>query len=153
MNNNNYYDSDEFRTEIITQAYEYLMDGSSFRKVAKNHNISHVTLREHFIKYLPEIDYELALCVNEKKDERKEKSIEDPEIKLRVLKAYSLIMGQNMTINDIAQKLNSTPFTIYRDLTSRIHKLDFNNEDIELLKAKLVEHSRNNLNQNIRRGK
>ena len=138
---------EEFKKSLLNQAYDYLSEGASYRKVAPKYGISHVTLRDRFLKYLKNTDPIIAQLVFEKSDERKEKSIDDPKVRERVAKAFTLMLVEDLTITQIADKLGSTPFTIYRDLLVRLPKLkNISEQDFKRLKEKLTEHSLNNLN-------
>ncbi len=138
---------EEFKKSLLNQAYDYLSEGASYRKVAPKYGISHVTLRDRFLKYLKNTDPIIAQLVFEKSDERKEKSIDDPKVRERVAKAFTLMLVEDLTITQIADKLGSTPFTIYRDLLVRLPKLkNISEQDFQRLKEKLTEHSLNNLN-------
>ena len=137
----------EFRKIILNQAYDYLSEGASYRKVAPKYGISHVSLRYRFLKYLEKVDPVIAQLVFEKSDKKKKKSIDDSEVRERVSKAFTLMLVEDLTINQIAEKLESTPFTIYRDLLVRLPKLkEISEKDYQKLKEKLAEHSINNLN-------
>ena len=60
----------------------------------------------------------------EKINGNKEKSVEDENVRKRVLEAYQLLVTKNYTISEIATKLSTTESIICRDLTYRLKQLN-----------------------------
>lgn len=111
---------DDEKELVLRQAQMYLGGGKSLREIAKETGQSHVTVRRNLLVKLKEYNLALALEAEEKLDSNKEKTVNDEEISKRVLAAYDLLVNKNMAINEIAESLGSTEFTIYRDLKKRL---------------------------------
>lgn len=60
----------------------------------------------------------------EKLEYNKEKSIEDEEVRTRILDAYELLVLKNKTVSEIAADLGTTDNIIYRDLSERLQELN-----------------------------
>ncbi len=137
--------------DIINAAYLYL-DGLSLREIATKLGFSHVTIKANLDKNLKDLNYELWCEVKEKKEEKlNSDTIDDVNVQKRILLASKLLLDYDKTVLEIAQELNSTEFTIYRDLTKRIVLLSnkypnlISIDTVHLVKNKLNEHKLNNL--------
>lgn len=129
---------DEKRKELILKVAEYaVMNEASTREIANVFWFSHVTAHNLLTKGLKKLCEEdstkenlnLYNEVQEVLDNNKAKSIEDENIKNRVIRATKLFIS-GLTIDEIAQELDSTFFTVYRDLTVRLPKIEDMDKDI-----------------------
>lgn len=133
---------------IVEIATHFLESGLSLRAFASTFcTFSHVTLRSKFYKTLPIVNQPLYEQIKEKLEQNRAKSIdEDPEVRLRTLLAIKYLLEEDLTITEIAERLNSTEFTIYRDLTTRMMNLEeLNSETKRQILLKLQDHKRYNL--------
>lgn len=113
----------EEEKSYITQANLYL-EGKSLREIAEISGISHISVGYNLTKKLKEIDLAKYELVMEKINGNKEKSIEDENVRKRVLEAYQLLVTKNYTTSEIAAKLSTTESIICRDLTYRLKQLN-----------------------------
>lgn len=114
---------EEEKNYIIRQADMYI-SGKSLREIAEIIGKSHITVRNNLTKklrYADAIKYEIVM---EKLEYNKEKSIEDEEVRTRILDAYELLVLKNKTISEIATDLGTTDNIIYRDLSERLQELN-----------------------------
>lgn len=148
MAQNYSYLSEEELKEKILMIADYIIDNkASLRAAAKyasdnGFKISHVSVHYLLQNKLMELDknrYEKVMAII---NEHLPKSIEDDEVKSRVNAATSLLL-QDFTIEEIAERLNSTFDIIYDDLTNRLPKLDSKKAD--LVKSRLEKHRLKNL--------
>ncbi len=107
--------------------------------------ISHVTLSNFITNKLEKIDPIRYLQVKEILEKNKPKSIEDPKVKHRIYSALYYFLEKDLTVEEIAQKLNSTKNTIYNDLTFRLIKMD--EIAAKKVKKKLEEHRKLNIDK------
>ncbi len=138
-------------TEEIVMAANLYLTGESFRSLAPIYKVSHVTIKNNFSNKLKDIDYDLWTQVMEAIENKKlEKSLDNPVVQKRILKAYQLLTEKDLTVVEIAKELNSTEFTIYRDLKNRLealHKISSDvvtKEMLEKVQKILTTHSANN---------
>ena len=134
--------------DLIIIAKHFLDSDLSLRSFANLYcHFSYITLRDKFLKILPDFNYFLYKKIVEKLQTKKTKNINsDSEGIKRVLKAAVMLLEEDLTVVEIADALNSTEMTIYRDLTVRLMQIE--DIDINLKKQvleKLQEHSRANL--------
>ena len=121
--------SDEEKKKRILQIADYIIETkSSTRKTAKYFKenffpISNATVHEYMHTRLIKIDLEKYRQVMGILKENSPKSIDEIEVKIRVLRASSLSL-QDFTSPEIAQILHSTVDIIYHDLTERLPKID-----------------------------
>lgn len=145
----NKYTIEEANTVSIAKiALHFLESGMSLRNFASNYcEFSHVTLRNKFYTILSSTNKELYNHILEKLESKRGKSIEEnSEARLRTLYAIKYLLEEDLTISEIAQRLNSTEFTIYRDLTQRAMQLDeIGKETKKEILMKLQDHKRYNL--------
>lgn len=113
----------EEEKSYITQANLYL-EGKSLREIAEISGISHISVGYNLTKKLKEIDLAKYELVMKKINGNKEKSVEDENVRKRVLEAYQLLVTKNYTISEIATKLSTTESIICRDLTYRLKQLN-----------------------------
>ena len=148
---------DAQRKELIIKVAKYaVMYEASTRKIGKVFGFSNVTAHNLLTKGLERLCKEeptkenisLYNEVQEILDNNKAKSIEDETIKNRVLKVTELFI-KGLTIDEIAQDLDSTFFTVYRDLTVRLPKIE--GVETEVLK-KVSETLKNNSEENLKLG-
>ena len=142
------YTLDDINSQTIVKIAQHFIDSDlSLRKFCEAYGkFSYITLREKFLTFLPLVNKEIALVVQEKLEMKRPKKIEeDLKAQERIAKAISLLLDQDMTVLQIALELNSTEMTIYRDLTVRINQLPISNEIKKEVLSHLREHSLNNL--------
>ena len=148
---------DEKRKELIIKVATYaVLHEASTREVGRVFHFSNVTahniLTKDFKKLCEEHPTKERIDLyNEVQDvleKNKAKSIEDENTKNRVLKVTELFI-KGLTIDEIAQDLDSTFFTVYRDLTVRLPKLE--NIDKNILKQ-VSEMLKNNKEENLKLG-
>ena len=132
-------------------AYMYL-DGMSLREIASEVGISHVTVRKKITEDLRELNNPLFLEVSDAIKGNIPKTIRDPEVLRRVLRAYYSLVKENKTYSQIADDEHVSEFVIHRDLTSRLAKISQIAPEIvtpQMIKNALVilsAHSISNLN-------
>ncbi len=133
---------------LICLALDFLDSNLFLREFAKEYcDFSHVTLRSRLVNTLPLLDEVLSAEVSTKLNSRKGKSVhEDIKAQERILRAVSMLLNDNLTIEEIAQVEGTTIMTIYRDLTKRLHQMKGISPEIEkAVLLKLKEHSLENL--------
>ena len=142
------YQEDE-RNYYIDLVGNYFLneDEPSIRKcmayLNENNIVLSVTTIRCYINTFVKNNPQKGLDILKKLDTNKPKTIDDDNVKNRVLKAAKMIK-ENKTIEQIAKCLDSTSNTIYKDLTVRLKKLD---QDLyNQIKPILKEHSISNLN-------
>ena len=122
--------SDE-RKELILSVSKYaLLTGFSTRKLATVFHVSNVTIHSMLTSQLQRLceedkNKEYFQLYNEVQDllnSNKALSIDDDKIKTRVLTAAKLLI-QGKKISEIAEILESSFYTIYRDLKVRLSKI------------------------------
>lgn len=136
---------------VVDIAYLYL-SGMSLRNVAKHYNVSHITIRKKLLKKLPLIDRYLYSQVMDVMNKNNSHIVKDEEVQKRILRSYSKLVEEDKTVKDIAKEENTSYFTIYRDLTTRLPKMsNIDKKTLEkmhtLVLNTLKKHSASNLNQ------
>lgn len=141
---------EEEKNYIIRQADMYIY-GKSLREIAEIIGKSHITVRNNLTKKLRYADAIKYKIVMEKLEYNKEKSIEDEEVRTRILDAYELLVLKNKTVSEIAADLGTTDNIIYRDLSERLQELNkvapdiITNDMVKKVAETLRNHSiRNN---------
>lgn len=141
---------EEEKNYIIRQADMYI-SGKSLREIAEIIGKSHITVRNNLTKKLRYADAIKYKIVMEKLEYNKEKSIEDEEVRTRILDAYELLVLKNKTVSEIAADLGTTDNIIYRDLSERLQELNkvapdiITNDMVKKVAETLRNHSiRNN---------
>lgn len=147
------------RNERINLVAEHILEtGDSYRDTAKffsefkDFEISHVTVKDYCYRYIVSHGTK-GKILKDIINGNKPKSIEDENIKERVLLLSRIYASSEFTIEEMAKNLEISPWTIYRDLTVRLPqiKTDEAQELKSLIDKKLETNSLNNLrNQNGR---
>ena len=116
----------ERRIKLVTQ---YILDtGASYRETAKfftdNYfRISHVTVKDYCSRVInqnTEIGKELEKII----EENTEKGINDDEVIKRIVNVSNIYASTDFTISEIVENLGLPFWTVYRDITSRIKKIN-----------------------------
>lgn len=129
----------------IRQAHLYL-NGYSLRQIARQEGVSHVTIHNNLVKKLIRVgELDLYVKVIAKLNDNTPDSISKKEVAERVLKAYHLSVDEDKTIEEIAEQLGASVFTIYRDLTVRLEKL--HQKNAELVTKEMLDLSENTLSR------
>lgn len=138
---------EEERNRRVLMVGEYVkVTGASTRKTAQYFTktyfpICNATVSDYcarFMKLRPaEVDE-----LREKINSNAPKTINDPEIKKRVLENTKLFLN-GLTVNEIVETTNQDFWTVYRDLTKRLKLIS--PELYEEVAASLVEDTRKNL--------
>ena len=143
----------ERRIKLVTQ---YILNtGASYRETAKfftdNYfRISHVTVKDscsRVINQNTEIGKELEKII----EENTEKGINDDEVIKRIVNVSNIYASTDFTISEIAENLGLSFWTVYRDITSRIKKINIDLPEglLEKIDEKLESDRISNLkNQN-----
>lgn len=141
---------EDYEKEFILKQADLYLSGLSLREISKSSKQSHVTVRNNLTKRLKEVNIQKYYEVLDKIDSNKVKSINDIVVVERVLKAYELLVNYDYNVKEIAEVLNSTEFTIYRDLTNRLVLLNnlypdvISREMLERVALVLARHSMEN---------
>ena len=115
--------TDEERYEKTIEIANYIIENnSSTRKAAEQFGISNATVSEWMNYLLKNLDYKKFLKVQEILIQNKPKTIEDIEVKKRVLKAAKLIT-QGYTVLEIANELGVSVNIINEDLQTRLPRI------------------------------
>lgn len=105
--------------------------------------ISNITVHT-YLNLLKKIDNHNYIIIKKELENNKTKTIEEPETKIRIMKATKLLL-EDHTIEEIAKILDSTNNTIYRDLTTRLPLIETNEEILTSVASTLKKHSLENL--------
>lgn len=132
----------------VIEVCEYIIStGDSYRKTAKIFGISAATVKdycERFSKLKP-IRYEKLKKVI---DFNTESTIKDENVKKRVLEnARSIVEGK--TLEEISSDTGVEYWTVYRDITKRLEKVD--KELFEQVSIILKSRTRANLNRGTKK--
>ena len=100
------------------------LNGLSLRQIANEVGLSHVTIRKILTHELEKYDKSLFLKVSDTLKNSGSKSIKNPEVLKRVLRAYYSLINDNKTYLQIANDEHVSKFVIQRDLTDRLVKLN-----------------------------
>lgn len=127
--------TDEERFKRINDVAELMLSGMSIRECASyltenKYKISYVTVSDYIdrLKYVDKNKYnKIQEMLNSRNSQLNHKS---EEVRKRV-KNVILLIKNGCTIEQIAEQLNETPFTIYRDIRNRLVTLT--NDDLEML--------------------
>ena len=148
--------NDKERERRIKLVIDYILKtGASYRETAKffteNYfKISHVTVKDYcdrIIAQNTEIGKELEKII----EENTEKGINDDEVIKRILNVSNIYASTDFTISEIAENLGLPFWTVYRDITSRIKKINVDLPEgfLEKIDEKLESDRISNLkNQN-----
>ena len=141
------------KAQYEREAQMYL-NGLSLRQISSEVGLSHVSVYHHLTRDLQKYNVILFDKVAAKLEENQPKSIKDPAICQRVLRAYRALVLENKTIDEIASEFKEPFFVIYRDLTTRLNALHkvapetVTKEMIETSENILSQHSMANLQKN-----
>lgn len=117
--------TEEERDKLIEQVGSYyLITKESYRDIAKKFGISAPTVKDYIDKY-KKLHGHLATEINESIKARTSQndSINNPEVKERVLKVYMYIL-EGYTFEEIAALLNESINTIYNDINIRLEQVN-----------------------------
>ena len=117
--------TEEERDKLIEQVGSYyLITKESYRDIAKEFGISAPTVKDYIDKY-KKLHGHLATEINESIKARtsQNNSINNPEIKERVLKVYMYIL-EGYTFEEIAALLNESINTVYNDINIRLEQVN-----------------------------
>lgn len=124
--------TEERKEFILTVAKYFILTGKSTRQLAEVFKVSNFTIHSILTKQLEQLyletrnqEYlELYKEVQETLQKNKNnKSVEDTEVRKRVLEASKLLLG-GKTVSEVAKILGFSFYTIYRDLTVRLPKIN-----------------------------
>lgn len=142
--------TDEQREKLIEQVGSYyVLTKKSYRDIAHDFGISAPTVKDYIEKYkqthstlAPEIEDAI------KSKTTQNDSINNPEVKERVIKVYMYILN-GYTIEEIASLLNEKVNTIYNDVNIRLKEINpaYKEEVTEVMRKR----SNQNLTQNQRK--
>lgn len=117
--------AEEERDKLIEQVGSYyLITKESYRDIAKKFGISAPTVKDYIDKY-KKLHSHLATEINESIKARTSQndSINNPEVKERVLKVYMYIL-EGYTFEEIAALLNESINTVYNDINIRLEQVN-----------------------------
>lgn len=117
--------TEEERDKLIEQVGSYyLITKESYRDIAKKFGISAPTVKDYIDKY-KKLHGHLATEINESIKARTSQndSINNPEVKERVLKVYMYIL-EGYTFEEIAALLNESINTVYNDINIRLEQVN-----------------------------
>lgn len=148
MNNN------DIKGLLENQANLYL-NGMPLREIAKKYDTSYVTIYHNLTSRLKKYNEELFIKVNTALENNKPKSVDDPDVRKRILSAVKLIISKDMTVGEISKELGSSFFVTYRDLSTRLIRLHKTSPELvtkdmlDIVNSKLKKHSMDNLSIEI----
>lgn len=146
-------DNEDERLRRIIMVGKYVAEtGSSTRKTAKYFTenyfpISNYTVLDYCNRY-KKLEPALKDKIVSSMKENKPISVEDESVKQRIKQVVKLLK-EGFTLEEIANSLHTSYWTIYRDISSRIDKLvgtEITLEELKEVKNILSLHSSNNLN-------
>jgi len=149
--------SDERKELILAVAKYTVLTGFSTRKVASVFHLSNFTIHSILTNQLERLCEETKMQehlnlykeVQETLKSNKALSIDDNNIKTRVLEATRLLL-QGKKVGEIAEILNSSFYTIYRDLIVRLPKIKDIEEEL-VIKVKEILNQNKELNLELGR--
>lgn len=136
------------RERRIILIAEYIIEtGASTRQTseyftANEFEISNATVYDYCQRYEKMFPQKKELLLK-KIRENKEKTIEDKDTYDRVIRNAFYFLNSNYTVGQLAEYTEDTYWTVYRDLTERISKID--PEMASRIQEKLLINSNNNL--------
>lgn len=135
--------TDEERNQITLKIADYIIkNNASTRKAAEHFGISNATVSEWMKYLLKKIDNEKYLKVESILRNNQPKTIEDIEVKQRVIKVAKLIK-EGFTAEEIAKSMNVTINVINEDLQTRLPRIS--QELYDEVKTIQLQNSKNNL--------
>lgn len=143
----------ERRIKLVTQYV--VQTGASYRETAKfftdNYfKISHVTVKDYCSRVINQ-NTEIGKKLEKIIEENTEKGINDDDVIKRIMNVSNIYASADFTISEIAENLEIPYWTVYRDITSRIKKINVDLPEglLEKIDEKLEIDRLNNLkNQN-----
>lgn len=120
--------NNEERERRIKLVIDYIIEtGASYRETARffteNYfKISHVTVKDYCDRIIAR-NTEIGKKLKEVIEGNTEKGIDDDAIK-RILNVSDIYVSTDFTISEIAENLGLSYWTVYRDITSRIKKIN-----------------------------
>lgn len=141
--------NDEERERRILLIGKYFIENNdtSIRKTAQHFSekffpISVATVHDYLQKYKKMVSGDAEEVEKIIKTNVPE-TVDDPKVRKRVLNNARIFLSENKSINQIAEECGETFWTIYRDLTSRLKKIDLQ-LSMEV-QEKLTNHSEQNI--------
>lgn len=122
-------------SDLITEAEKYLQ-GVSLRQLSQIYHVSHVTIYDDLVNKLAKVDGKLHQEVIAALADRSPKSIKDKNVQKRVLTSYYMYVNEGNLIEEIANDLNVSYFTTYRDLEKRL--VELHNFDSSLVTSEMI---------------
>ncbi len=117
--------TEEERDKLIEQVGSYyLITKESYRDIAKEFGISAPTVKDYIDKYKKlhgHLAAEIDASIKEKTSQND--SINNPNVKERVIKVYMYIL-QGYTFEEIAALLNESINTVYNDINIRLEQVN-----------------------------
>lgn len=109
--------------EVIIKQAELYLSGMSYREIAEEYKVSHITIRNNLVNRLRNINPSLYDKVMDQVEKNTEKNVRDADVQKRVLESYRLLVDENMTIKKISSILEVNEYVTYRDVTKRLKSL------------------------------
>ena len=109
---------DDKLKQLLYEYYDYCDNDFSHFKYSKFGQY----IRSNYDPNIKDTLIRRNAVINECLDNLKEKSIEDEEVRTRILDAYELLVLKNKTVSEIAADLGTTDNIIYRDLSERLQE-------------------------------
>lgn len=125
--------TDEERNERIILVGEYFLDhpDSSTRKIAEHFSsmdngfrISNATVCQYIKKFKEMVSIDKSMIIDNSINSNKPEGIDSKDVRDRILYFVSLMLDQNMTLQDIVDYTGVPFWVVYRDLTRRLPKID-----------------------------
>lgn len=117
--------TEEERDKLIEQVGSYyLITKESYRDIAKEFGISAPTVKDYIDKYKKlhgHLAAEIDASIKEKTSQND--SINNPNVKERVIKVYMYIL-EGYTFEEIAALLNESINTVYNDINIRLEQVN-----------------------------
>ncbi len=138
---------DERRERVLLVGELFKETGLSTRKLAnyitaRYFSISNCTVSDYLKRYV-KLRPEEVNNIKEKIEKNTDMSVNNEVIRKRV-EDNSLLFEQGYTVEEIAKVTGTNYWTVYRDITSRIKKIDPNRYE-EIIKPKLTADSLENI--------
>lgn len=115
--------TDEERKKLIEEVANYIIkNNSSTRKAAEHFGISNATVSDWMNEFLKKVSAEKYIMVQSILRENMPKTVENKEVRDRVIKAAMLIKD-GYTVAEIAKGMNTTINVINEDLETRLPRI------------------------------
>lgn len=109
--------------EVVLKQAELYLSGMSYREIAAEYKVSHITVRNNLVNRLRNINPVLYDKVMDQVEKNTEKNVRDEIVQKRVLASYEMLVNKNMFIKDIANQFEVNEYVTYRDVTKRLKDL------------------------------